>query len=237
MDVRFHPSGYNQETKNEINGIAVMMTGGFSSYIAFQEEKEMWFMPNTTILVINCSDFKNDDNFYNYTKIGEKKFGWISEVRVRMMENDFLKLDEKGKMLLILDKIKEGLLKFIALFPELSFDKQKITNAYKKIINDNFYIRYTTSYFTKDNKFECWMEVLSKHGKRIKQLVLNDSIKISKYFIAEEYWGKNIFDDACFLKIIGKGWRNHKFYFRYGTNEKYQTIVFDADKRTIERIE
>ncbi|MDO4230445.1 MAG: hypothetical protein Q4C98_11575 [Capnocytophaga sp.] len=228
LDIRFPVSSYSLDTKKEIQGIAVMTASVFKTYIALQEEC-FWLMPNTKILVINCANFK-DEEYYLYKGIGNKKNGWISEVRVRMLEEDFVKLDEKGKMLLILDKIKEGFLKFVALFPEIDFDTQKIENAYQKIIDNDFYTRFTPSYFRKDNRYECWLEVLGANRKRRKQLVLNENNHLSKYFIAEEYWSENISDGYCFLDIMGKGWRGHKFYFRYGEEK----IIFNADTKTVE---
>ncbi|MDO4230448.1 MAG: hypothetical protein Q4C98_11590, partial [Capnocytophaga sp.] len=91
MDVRFHPSAYSPEVKNQITGFSVCMASGFETYIALQENP-FWLMPNTKILVINCANFK-DEEYYLYKGIGNKKNGWISEVRVRMLEEDFVKLD------------------------------------------------------------------------------------------------------------------------------------------------
>ena len=244
MDIRFHPSGYEWNTKQEISQISVMTAGVFGGYIALQEQEKMWFMPNTRILLIDCATFEDDGRFYAYKKIGEKKFGWISEVRVKMAEEDFLKLDEKGKMLLILDKIKEGFLRFVALFPELNFDTRKIDNAYRQILDNDFYLRYTPSYFTKDNKYECWLELNPSIFGHKHQLILTDEKKEkTKYFIAQNETSKfssqnppidELLKPVKRLSIIGKGWRGHKFYFRYGNRDEYSTIVFDADKRTVE---
>jgi hypothetical protein len=63
--------------------------------------------------------FKKDD-YLNYIKIGESKNRWMSEVRGWMDEKVFLSLYEEDKRLLIWDKIKEGILKFIDLFPMLA---------------------------------------------------------------------------------------------------------------------
>lgn len=237
LDVRFEPSAYNWETKKEINRISLITADLFKTYISLQEEA-FWMMPNTKILNIHCRGFQVDE-YLNYTKIGDKKNGWISEVRVRMLEKEFTALEEKGKILLILDKIKEGFLKFVALFPEINFDTQKIENAYKRIIENDFYLRYTPSYFSKDNKYECWLELYPSIFGHKHQLVLIDSAIEQKYFIAQNEVLdvssptppiEELLKPIKTLSIIGKGWRGHKFYFSYGEEK----IIFNAETKTIE---
>lgn len=228
LDIRFPSSGYSIETKKEIQGISVTMANTFGTYISLQEET-FWMMPNTKILNIHCRGFQIDE-YLNYTKIGDKKNGWISEVRVRMLETEFTALEEKGKMLLILDKIKEGFLKFVALFPEINFDTQKIENAYKRIIDNDFYLRYTPSFFSKDQKYECWLELYPAPNFKRKCIILKENDIIERYFIANEYYTEKLEDKISFLNIIGKGWRGYKFYFSYGEEK----IIFNAETKIIE---
>jgi len=243
-DVRFHPSAYTWTITQEINRVSVMMAGCFKSNIAQQQDNKMWYMPGTIILVINCANFEKED-YYLYTKKGNKKCDWISEVRIHMTEEEFVKLNEKGKMRLILDKLHDGFHKFANLFANLDFDTKAIDKSYEQILQNKFYLRCTPSYFSKDKKYECWMELCPCISGHKHQLVLKEIEKISKHFIAQDevqiFSSPNppveeLIAPTNSLKIIGNGWKKHKFYFKYGMPGNYSTIIFDADTKTVENV-
>jgi len=235
-DVRFHPTGYSSKVKSDINGISNMLINYFMYEIGRYLPDRKWMMPGTVILVIECEGFEKNE-YSNYTKIGNKKSDWISEVRVSMTEKEFLLLDDIAKMQLILNKMKEGFYKFIGLFSDLKFDTSIIETAYNEIIKNNFYLRYTKTYITKDGKYECWMELLPLPDRRRYRIVVNSEDQRFTAFIADvEYWKMHYLEDTNSLKIIGNGWKKHKFYFKYGMPRNYSTIIFDADTKTVENV-
>lgn len=242
LDIRLNASMYTKTTEIQINRISDMMGDCFSGMIERQLPGEVWMMPRTRILGIELSNRKDDEDIY---VIGKKFSGWISAVgTIYMDEAYFLSRDERGKMQLVLDSLKEGFYKFVDLFPELNFDKGLIDNAYHEIIANDFYLRITPLFVSKDEVYSCWIEKQPRpEGNHKYRLVLNgtekydigeqENIRPFQVFYDEETGERSVDMGETNYIQIGKKWNRHKFPFKFGSTDKYRKIIFDADKRVV----
>ncbi|MDR1926527.1 MAG: hypothetical protein LBQ13_02440 [Endomicrobium sp.] len=236
QDLRFYPSAYSDVIKQQIWSIAGNLGNNFLICIESHLPNNKWYMPNTEILYIDCANFK-DIEYYLYTKIGDDKYGWMSEVRVHMDEEEFLrKKTETEKRLLIWSKIKEGILKFINLFPDYPFDKDIIEKVYETEMKNDFFLQVSKIYSSRDNKFEIHLEMQPESTGKKYYLALEEKGSYSKYFIAdvEPSSMENI---SKWRYPKAKKWIGHKFYLDYNSSSVSSEIIFDADKKTIEIID
>jgi len=232
QDLRFHPRGYSEVSKQLILGIATTLANEFLCKIALYSPAQKWRMPGTEILNIICEGFKINE-FSNYTKIGDRKIDWISEVRVHMEEEDFLKQDERGKQTLILNKLREGIYKFIYLCKEHSFNQGIIDKVHNEIKNNDFYTQYGKVFISKDGRFELCLEYQPRSTTWRYQAVLKDNGIASPHFLVDE---KNIslVEMFAWKSIKSKGWKKYKFHFDYSSVEEKAELIFDADTKAIE---
>lgn len=231
LDVRFHPS-YQNEINKKIWAFAGELINHFLFLIEHSLPEKKWYMPNTSVLIINCSNFL-DENFYNYTKIGEKSNGWMSEVRVRLNSEDFSNATEEEKIFMILYKIKEGFFKFFDLFPKHTFDKKIIDKVSQKIIDNNFFLQVSDTFVSRDSKYKIHLELFPKEKFKKYYLVFEENKNIEKFFLVDVY-PPSMSCLGGWRYPIPKKWNKNKFYIDYNSSNEVCQIIFNAETKTIE---
>ena len=236
QEIRFTMTGYADSIDRQIWNIAGELANNFLCWIETYFPNNKWYMPNTIILLIHCRGLKKDD-YINYTKIGDGKVvGWITEVRMHMDEEEFVKRNETERRLLIWDKIKEGILKFIDLFPDYPFDKSIVEKIYEAEKKKDFFLQVSKIYSSKDEKYKIHLEKQPESTSKKYYLALEEEGNITKYFIVDvEPISMETRNVWRYPKA--KKWVGHKFYLDYNSSSVSSQIIFDADKKTVEIVD
>ena len=198
-----------------------------------------YHIDNIDVIVIHITVSNYDSNYYIIPSDESRTYN-LKHLYIRIDEKFFLSLSDYDKIKLAGELIYKSITD-LAIYNSLPLEP--INDAYKRIIETDFYLVKDKKYKSPKKKYTCWLEYRNEFSictYRLGFIGVNGKIK---YFIvrAKEYPNYNLLVELKekdylkwlklpkFLKV--SGWINDtEFEMYWGEEERY---IFDAEKEEI----
>ena len=198
-----------------------------------------YYMEDVNIIGIYITVSEYDKNYHILPTDDSHSYN-LKHLYTYINEKYLLSLNDYDKMKLVGELIYKSLID-LAVYNSLPLEP--IDEAYKKIIETDYFYEPQKKYKSKNKKYTCWLEYRKEYTICTYRLgFMNNDGEIKRFLVrAKEYSNYDNYDKTDYIKFLllprelkVTGWISSiEFEMYWGEEEKY---IFNAEKEEVKRV-